>query len=498
MIQAPDKRFTAKSALGVMAVILVANALFICSLAVPSPHGKLCQRINSAIATGALRPSVNRDLTDTTRGAENFVDCLVLQAAVYEDGWRNAISSSYVPKNDWASAKTPSSADDTSVKLQRRAPESMTICQVLQDLCSDAPTATGEYRPYYRYWLGTRVTSEVALSLFEIPTVRWIYKALHYLAFLLPLVLAARSSTRLLIALAPVSIYGMLFSAIPLFGQQLSYAPPFIFAIVGPTLVASISARSGSRSSLLYLAAASGCIAAYLDLFNALLLHASLLFWLVYEFEAHRRHSTRSSALLRAALALAIWVLAVTSTVAIKQVIAAAVFGSQEVFGVFFGQLLFRLGASPNQAQFGVALSGWVTFEKLFENLPIITLGSRSLSHLLVALAAITWLVATGFAVGSLFYRTRSAWAWDWVAALAASGILAAWYLALPNHTQIHAYVMGRPLFFPLALGWSLCGCIAYDIMREKSFNSVSLDDARGSSPTASHGSSQGFSNEIL
>ncbi len=422
---------------------MAANALFVGSLAVPSSHHLLCQRINAAIAEDALRPAVNRDLHDTVRGVENYVDCLVLQAAVYEGGWRNAISSSVV-------------GDDIG-------PAHMTMCQVLQNLCSDTPTAKPEYRPYHRYWLGSRVTSEVALSLLEMPTVRWIYKGLHYLAFLLPLVLAARWSTRLFVAIAPVSLYGILFSAIPLFGQQLSYAPPFVFAVVGPTLVASIAVRSRSTSWLFYLAAGSGCVAAFLDLFNALLLHASLLFWFVYEFEAHRWPSERTLALRRAFLALATWVVAVTVTVAIKQVLAAAIFGWSEVFGVFYGQLMFRLGATTDQAKFGVTRSGLDTFARLFESLPNLTNGSHAISHLLVVFAVITWMVATALAMWSLRFRTRLGWTWDWLAALGTTGVLAAWYLALPNHTQIHAYVMVRPLFVPLSLGWSLCASFAYD-----------------------------------
>ncbi len=486
MTFARHREFTVKAAFGVMVLIVAANALFVGSLAVPSSHRLLCKRINSAIATDALRPSVNRDLLDTDRGVENYVDCLVLQAAVDENRWQNAISSRVVGEDIWASPRTITRPHDTPDKLETRNRAPMTMCQVLQDLCSNAPTTSLEYHPYHRYWLGTRVTSEVALSLFEMRTVRSIYKALHYLAFLLPLVLAARRSIRLFVAIAPISLYGIFFSAIPLFGQQLSYGPPFIFAIVGPTIVASMGTKYGSRNSLLYFAAASGCIAAFLDLFNALLLHASLLFWLVYEFEVARQPTARGFGLRRAALALATWIFAVISTVAIKQILAAVVFGSSEVFAEFYGQLMFRLGATTDQAEFGVARSGFVTFAKLFEGLPMIAHGSQRLAHALVALAVFSWLFATIAAMGALVHRACLAWAWDWVAAICATGILAAWYLALPNHTQIHAYVMGRPLFFPLALGWSLCACIAYDRIRGSPANAAGLraSDDKSSLPS--------------
>ena len=421
-------------------VVIVANALFfgLGLASVELSRQRLCERIGSAFARGDVLAEGWLQ-TDTERGADPYTDCAVLQILLYrgQPAPLNALSVSWL---------------GTGVKDGKL----VKICGMVQEVCRRPEEVEKDYRLYHQYWYGSRVIAGLLLGPLDLPAIRRIYTIVTYASLVAFALAAGLASRRLLGTLAPIVLVGLFFSGISVFGPTLGQSPAFLWAIVGPTLMLT----TRNRASRTVGAVAIGCVAAFLDLLNAVPLHAVLLLVTVYFFEADRK-GEEGTALKHAAIVLVAFAVGFASSVLAKQILAAAAFGWVDVTSAFIEQLKWRFGMGP-QAPYGVEISLAAPFRRLWASLPMLTYGSPKLAKAVAATAVVGWVAA--FA-GTIAQGRRQAARrlFDWACSLMVVLLLAGWYLALTNHTQIHSWFMVRPLFVPLALGWSLFCRIVFD-----------------------------------
>ena len=425
-------------------IILAANLAFMMLMAVRVPKTILCNEIERGFARGDLLPE-GWDLKDTARGADPYTDCLVLQTALYRENeaWRDAISSSAVGQGD----------------LDGRH---LLICETLQRLCTPSPLEA-QYRPHYRYWWGSRAVNSFLLAVTSISGVRTVYRITNYLCFVLLLLFAELYSRRMLATLAPISLYGIAFSGISFYGAMLAESPSGIWAFLGPALILLFYRRLVLSEWLAYGCTLVGCVAAFLDLFAALAMHAMLLFVVVYFAEAESAGPRMKPAALRRAVAmLAMWVVGFAVTLIFKQLIDVLVYGTQPVLGVFLGQLKFRLGTG-DQTMFGVKPGILPGLKNIGYSLDMLTYGSRRFAIWMAIGSTLGWVLAVLMAAIQRTRDPEQRYGWDLAAVALATGILAAWYSIFTQHTQIHAWLLVRPVYLPLSFGWALCGWFVAD-----------------------------------
>jgi hypothetical protein len=419
-------------------VILVANLAFMTLLAVRVPKNKLCDKIERAFARGDLLPE-GWSPNDTERGADHFTDCLVLQTTLYREKevWRDAISSSAVIEGD----------------LDGRR---MYICETLQKLCTASPL-DNQYKPYYRYWWGSRAVNSFLLAVTNITGLRAIYRIANYLCFTLLLLFAGLYSRRVLATVAPISFYGIAFSGVSVYGTMIAESPSCLWAFLGPALILLFHRRLVRSGWLMYTCALVGCVAAFLDLMAALAMHAMLLFFVIYFAGAEAIGPKMKIAALRRAVAmLAVWVSGAALTITFKQLVDMLVYGMDPVLGVFLGQLKFRLGAW-DQSMFGVKPGIMPGFKNIAHSLGMLTYGSRKIGVLMVIGSALGWVLAVVMAAIIQVRDPKRRYGWDFAAVGLATAILATWYAIFPQHTQIHAWLLVRPMYLPFSFGWALC-----------------------------------------
>ncbi len=431
-----------RQALWGLVLLAGANAVLIGSLAIVVPRDKLCAKITHAFAEGTL---LTRDWPwhDEVRGIDPYSDCALLQMSVFQanPAWKNAISSSLL--GDVIPGEKP-----------------VSMCQVLREVCEHPGALDQHYRHYHRYWFGPRAVNAWLLGLLDIAPLRVLYKTSNYLCFALLALLALRISLRLFVVALPISLAGIFASGISLFGPTLSHAPANLWAFLGPAVLLGIGPRL-SGAALRGATLLVGCIAAYLDMMNALPMNGALLVAFVYQLERERT-GEGWTALRSTALALGAWAVGVVGTVLLKQLIAAAAFGPAEVFSSFIGQLRFRLGAS-DQSALGVEPSLAAPFLKLLHETPWLVHGSRPLANLALILGAVGWVSATATAAWERVRGRAPRHLADLAAMVLACGVLLAWYVIFGSHTQIHSWFMVRPVFVPIALGWTVVAAALYD-----------------------------------
>jgi hypothetical protein len=437
------------------AVVALANAVFLLlALWVALlPRDRLADRIRDAFASGDL---IENDWPwlESRRGFNQYHDCSVLQMISNRDD------------DLWASTVAPLVYNVNRGETDR--------CATLHTLVTEGPNTTRYlvYR-YTRYWHGYNPVSAALLWVLDLGQVRTALKLAVYSALVL-LVGAAGAGTRhraLLAVAASITVTGILFWAVPYFGQSLTHGPGDSFVILGLACLLFWRERTSLLAFLIPFCAVYGAGVAYLEFLTGLLpTAAGLLFATLYLIARLRPEpENEPSRAWRFALAgLLAFALGAALTVIIKQILTAAVVGPYAVRD-FLEYLHRYINPAPGASlrHFGKSWASpqdsliWSTLKAVRALLGegyILAYGSRQGAIALYAASALAW-----FAAGYLALRTRTRRASsDFLAFAAGAGIILAWICAVQTHTMLHKFWMVRMLIVPLSLGW---GAVAWQLI---------------------------------
>jgi hypothetical protein len=414
--------------------VIAANGAFLAinTAAAAAPAERLLERVRDAY--------VRADLTDEDylwhdrrRGFNQFNDCVILLANTNRTG--PAISRAIGPP-----------------VLQRRDPNPgwRDICLTLWEFASGDPVVEGYHAyPYTRYWHGYMPVASGMVNAFGLRTTRHLLMASVHLSLLLLVVAAGMRHRGLLMVASCISVVGLLFWALPHFGQGLSHAPGDIFVLLGLAALLYWRDPLSDRRAFIPFCALYGAGVVYLEFLTGQLPIASgLLFALAYVVSAARQGPTAGGRepWLFATAGLASFALGAVLTVAIKQVLVTLMFGAET--GDFSGKLMRYTGVQDG------LYSPMDRFVRpliyTLEGGRILVYGSKAGTFLLYAATAIAWAAASILALRSAHRRAVA----DLLAFVFASAFVAAWIALLPVHTIGHNHWMSRMLLVPISLGW--------------------------------------------
>jgi hypothetical protein len=433
-------------------VVLVNTVFLLLALWVALvPREPLVKRIQDAFVSGELIDSDWPGL-ESRRGFNQYLDCSILQMISNRDD------------DFWANAAAPLIYNKNHGETDR--------CAILRTLVNKDPSAARYwvYR-YTRYWHGYNPVSAMLLRAFDLGEVRNVLKISVYGALVL-FTLAAGTRSRGLVAVAGgITITGVLFWALPYFGQSLSQAPGDAFIMLGLAGLLYWRERLSRLATLVPFCAAYGAGVAYLEFLTGQLpTAAGLLFPTVY-LVARLRSEPENEPMRAWRLALAgllAFALGVALTVAIKQILAVVIVGP-DALATFLKYLRRYVNPSPEDSlrHFGRAWASsddpliWSSLKAVARVLSqghILTYGSWPVAIALYAASALAWLVA-----GYLAFRRRERWALSDLLGFAAGGaMILAWIWSFQTHTTIHKWWMVRMLIVPLSLGW---GALAWQLL---------------------------------
>jgi hypothetical protein len=437
------------------AVVTVANAVFLLlALWVALlPRDRLAEHIRDAFVSGDLMEN-DWPWLESRRGFNQYDDCSILQMISNRD------------EDLWASTVAPFIYNRNRGETDR--------CATLHMLVTEGPNTTRYlvYR-YTRYWHGYNPVSAALLCVLDLGQVRTALKLAVYSALLL-LVGAAGAGTRhraLLAVAASITITGILFWAVPYFGQSLAHGPGDSFVILGLACLLFWRDRASRLGTLVPFCAVYGAGVVYLEFLTGQLPTAAGLLLVIVYLVARLRPEpdNEPSRAWRFALAgLLAFTLGAALTVIIKQILTAAIVGPYAVRD-FLEYVHRYINPSPGASlrHFGKTWSSpqdpllWSTLKAVRALLGegyVLTYGSRQGAIGLYAASALAWLAA-GYL--TLRTRTRSASS-DFLAFVAGAGIILAWICAVQTHTMLHKFWMVRMLIVPLSLGW---GAVAWQLI---------------------------------
>ncbi len=436
-----------------LALVVLANGVFLLlALWVAQlPRERLDQRIRDAFASGEL---IENDWPwlESRRGFNQYHDCSVLQMISNRDDdlWANAVAPLIYNRNKGETDR----------------------CATLRTLVTEGPN-TAQYLVYRytRYWHGYNPVGAALLWVVDLGRVRTILKITLYCALVLLIVAAGTRHRGLLAVAASIAVTGVLFWAVPYFGQSLTHGPGDIVVILGLACLLFWRERLSRPATLVPFCAVYGAGVAYLEFLTGLLpTAAGLLFPTAYliarlrpepENEPARAWRFAFAALLAFALGVAL-------TVAIKQILAVAIVGPHAL--ISFLEYLHRyVNPSPGASlrHFGETWSSpddpllWSSLKAVYAVLSqgyVLAYGSRAGAIALYAASALAWVAA-----GYVTVRRRARWAWsDFLGFGAGVAIILAWTLSFQTHTTIHKWWMVRMLIVPLSLGW---GALAWQLI---------------------------------
>ncbi len=428
-----------------LAVVTLANAGFLL-LAVwvaLLPREPLAERIRDGFASGEL---IENDWPwlESRRGFNQYHDCTVLQMISNRDDAR------------WSNAVAPLIYNRNRGETDR--------CATLRTLVTEGPNTTPYlvYR-YTRYWHGYNPVSAALLWLVDLGPLRALLKTTLYAALVLLMLAAGTRQPCLFAVAASIAVTGGLFWAVPYFGQSLTHGPGDIFVIGGLACLLFWRERLSNLGTLIPCCAVYGAGVVYLEFLTGLLPTAAGLLFPTAYLIARLRENPENEPVRGWRFALAAMLafgLGVVMTVAIKQLLAAAIVGPDALMS-FLTYLHRYVNPSPGASlrHFGAAWSAtddpliWSSLKALYTVLTqgyVLVYGSHAGAIALYAASVLAWLVA-----GCLALRRRVQGAVsDFLGFTAGPVIILAWALTFQSHTTIHKWWMVRMLLVPLSLGW--------------------------------------------
>ncbi len=439
-------RFTTRPWMKAVALVALVNAgfLLLALWVALLPRERLVERIRDAFASGEL---IDNDWPwlESRRGFNQYNDCSVLQMISNRDDnlWANAVAPLIYNRNRGETDK----------------------CATLRSIVNEGPnTAPYLVSRYTRYWHGYNPVAAALLLAVDLGHVRKALKITLYSALVL-LVLAAGTRHRGLFAVAAaITVTGVLFWALPYFGQSLSQAPGDIFVVVGLASLLFWRERLSRVATLVPFCAVYGAGVVYFEFLTGQLpTAAGLLLPTAYLIARLRPEPENEPARAwRFALAaLLAFALGVALTVVLKQILVVAIVGPDAV-GSFLEYLHRYVNPSPGASlrHFGETWSSpddpliWSSLKAVYAVLTqgyILAYGSHAGAIALYTASALAWLAA-----GYLAFRRRVEWAVsDFLGFAAGVAIILAWTLAFQTHATIHKWWMVRTLIGPLSFGWA-------------------------------------------
>jgi hypothetical protein len=436
-----------------LGLVVLANAVFLLlALWVALlPREPLVERIQDAFASGELIETDWPGL-ESRRGYNQYLDCSILQMISNRDD------------DLWANAAAPLIYNKNRGETDR--------CAVLRRLVNEGPNATSywAYR-YTRYWHGYNPVSAALLWAFDLGHVRTVLKISVYGALVL-LGLAVGTRSRGLFAVAgAITVTGVLFWALPYYGQSLSQAPGDAFLILGLAGLLFWRERLSRLETLVPFCAAYGAGVVYLEFLTGQLpTAAGLLLPMVYLTARLRPEPDDDPARAwRSALAgLVAFALGGALTILIKQALVAAIVGPAPL-RTFLQYLRRYVNPSPEAslAHFKQSWAAsddsliWSTVKSFYVVMGegfVLTYGNQAAALVLYAAAALAWLAAGYLA----FHKPARVALSDFLAFAAGASIVIFWTWSFQTHTTLHKFWTVRMLIVPLSLGW---GALAWQLI---------------------------------
>lgn len=327
-------------------------------------------------------------------------------------------------------------------------------CGPLQHLVfgySSHAGGTEEAFPEFRYWNGYRVLERPLVAWFGLPTTRSIVAALLIGSLIFFVAMIGKAAGWLTgAALVVPLLLTTDFLDLP---QSLNHAISMSALLVGAAGVAAIVMKKGPRPVWLAGAALlSGAVYCYLDVFLTppLALGLTVAAAAISSYQSLPTYRRSSQLALTSVVAGAAWLAGWAFTWATKWLISAVLFGPAFVQRNIAGEMARRLGGTMNgklDLSFGAAtrlnLATWLYGNPIRKEL-ILACTGVALLFMLVGVA-----------------RYRGAGLRE-IALLFAPGLLPfAWFEALRNHSEIHAWITYRSLALTLGLAMAAAACVA-------------------------------------
>lgn len=414
-------------------VIFLASALWVSAL----PREPIAKRVRTAFASSEL---TQKDYLrfDKHRGWHQYNDCLILQMIINQD------------ENVLASALGP---------LTYSIDEHWThSCSSLYNIVVENEDASEFFgMRYTRYWHGYRPLNAVLLLNFELSNVRTGLKFTLYATLIFLILCNGRRQKEFLVINVSIATVGILFWAVPYFGQSLCHGPGDTFVIFGITCLLCWRDRLLQLTYFVPFCAAYGAGVVYFEFLTGLLPTAmGLLFPVAYAIAILR--STHENSYIHA------WMFAITGllafafggilTVAIKQLLSL-LFADPITFNYFFGQLKHWVSPTKNIQKDIDILKPYFN---LFRNGHHLTYGSKVGAIFIYVATTLAWITAGYLAIRISSTRSLS----DLSAFAMGALVIIGWIMLFQTHTYVHSFFMVRILIVPISLGW---GALAWQLI---------------------------------
>jgi len=334
-------------------------------------------------------------------------------------------------------------------------------CEHLSSLLFDgAPfdlSKIDEKYEYSRYWFGARHLFQFMAG-YVSPhpnTIRLIYQAATYTLLLVLVMLGWFRG----------SFFGSVFCGIPIcllaglglsaYGTSVAHAPAYICALTSIVLFVVLDKRLQSSSNRLAFVFGVGAMIVYFDILTGALPFALsiLLFvnYFLYTRESESPAPVSMQIARHASIVLAFGAGCLMSC-AVRLAVAFTMYSPQLVTNHFWASAAWRLSARGIN---GAQITLGSIFRALWEQRSLFFYGSETMATAVLSTLAVCWLVAVIAMAAIAVQRRTHAVLSDLLALLLTAGVVLAWYTLLPNHTTIHAWIVGRLMIVPASVGFA-------------------------------------------
>ncbi len=303
-----------------------------------------------------------------------------------------------------------------------------------------------------RYWWGARAVYSFALRYLNVYQTREMIRNVTSLAYLGLAVALMSIASSVFWVLSPLLLFGVLFSGISYFSEVV-LGVPYLWAIVAPALVAALHASKVPKSVIYLTVFIAGMVSAYLWLLDGhILLLVSWLLLIGY-FSAVQGSNAVQSAY-HSILHTVIYGVGFISSYLSGQLAKAIYVGTEAVTQSVLSAMANRSSSvGPGEVELNAAIvmdkvwnigyqwTGVLRHELLWKVVMVGSIGAAIIGTVLCVIRALKGDLRTALATAVCF--------------LVVITVFARLFL-LQNHAVIHAFFIGRYMFIPLAMGWTV------------------------------------------
>ena len=378
----------------------------------------------------------------TTRyGGDAYTDCLVLNMSIFRHRslWLDAFDTFSFSANE-------------AVKLGPCDRMRFALDRNLNTLFDHVES---KYE-YTRYWFGQRYLFQLMVSFLpRLQSIRLVYAVTTYDLIVLLAVISFARDKRFGAIIGSIMLCLILGFGVDLYGQSIAHAPACIWTLLVMCFLAAgpkIMQDFGHRMLLAFVAGAG--LIYFETLAGSHPLMAGLFVTTNYfGYDALDRHQSALSSwkeyFFRTAMLLISFVLGCLYSMSVRFALAVALYDREVVMEHFFRQAKFRLSSqlrgSPVSLR-DIASSLWDWRLYFFH-------GSANLATVTMMILGACSVVAVVTMLCLAMVRRSSTVLLDLVALLVPAAAIPVWFLLLPSHTVIHAWLMGRYMVVPPSFG---------------------------------------------